>query len=208
MSVLPPIATASEFPHKVMSALPTKADMCTALAHVRFRPKADITLFDHLIRTSMKGSGDIDFQCRCGLEVNHQFKSSGLHDWKFSGGSTLKNFPGINACLPIGIWNVGTVAHQTARYSKFPKRVDSWKRKASGSRNNNRSSLANEEGIGAYNERIRPTFGDPIKCSFDLGRRAGIKHCKLEAKRLRASLNRSDFGNCVRTDRVDQHRDH
>ena len=27
---------------KVMSALPLKADMCSALAHIRFGPKADI----------------------------------------------------------------------------------------------------------------------------------------------------------------------
>jgi len=32
----------SEIPHKVMSALPLKADMSGALAHVRFGPKADI----------------------------------------------------------------------------------------------------------------------------------------------------------------------
>ena len=32
----------SGFPHKVMSALPPKADMCSALADVRFWPKADI----------------------------------------------------------------------------------------------------------------------------------------------------------------------
>ena len=28
--------------HKLMSALPLKADMCGALVHVRFVPKADI----------------------------------------------------------------------------------------------------------------------------------------------------------------------
>jgi hypothetical protein len=33
----------SEFPHKVMSASPPKADICSALAHVCFGPKADIT---------------------------------------------------------------------------------------------------------------------------------------------------------------------
>src|SRR6516165_6373455 len=97
--------------HKLMSSLPPKATSNATYGNVRFGPKAHITLFDNLIRTSMKGSGDIDFQCRCGLEVNHQFKRSGLHDWKFSWGSTLENFPGINACLPIGIWDVGTVAH-------------------------------------------------------------------------------------------------
>jgi hypothetical protein len=32
----------SRFQQKVMSALPLKADMCGALAHVRFGPKADI----------------------------------------------------------------------------------------------------------------------------------------------------------------------
>jgi hypothetical protein len=32
----------SGFPHKVMSALPPKADMCGALGDVGFGPKADI----------------------------------------------------------------------------------------------------------------------------------------------------------------------
>jgi len=32
----------SGFPHKTMSALPPKADMCGALGHVRFGPIADI----------------------------------------------------------------------------------------------------------------------------------------------------------------------
>jgi len=32
----------SGFPHKVMSALPPKADMCSAVVDVRFGPKADI----------------------------------------------------------------------------------------------------------------------------------------------------------------------
>ena len=34
---------------KAMSALPPKADMCSALADVRFVPIADIDLFDHLV---------------------------------------------------------------------------------------------------------------------------------------------------------------
>jgi hypothetical protein len=43
MSALPPKATGkADMPQMVMSALPPKADMCSALAHVRFRPIADI----------------------------------------------------------------------------------------------------------------------------------------------------------------------
>src|SRR5262245_27732565 len=43
MSALPPIATAkADMPQMVMSALLPKADMCGALVHVCFGPKADI----------------------------------------------------------------------------------------------------------------------------------------------------------------------
>jgi hypothetical protein len=34
----------SEFPHKVMSALPPKADMCSATVDVRFGPIADMLI--------------------------------------------------------------------------------------------------------------------------------------------------------------------
>src|SRR5215831_2452506 len=40
----------SEFSQRVMSALPPKADVCGALSHVRFGPKADIRLlFNNLV---------------------------------------------------------------------------------------------------------------------------------------------------------------
>jgi len=43
MSALPPIATAkADMPQMIMSALPPKADMCSANRHVCFGPKADI----------------------------------------------------------------------------------------------------------------------------------------------------------------------
>jgi hypothetical protein len=38
-------------PQKVMPALPPKADMCGAIAHVCFGPKADIASFDHFVGT-------------------------------------------------------------------------------------------------------------------------------------------------------------
>jgi hypothetical protein len=34
---------------RIMSALPPKADMCSALANVCFGPEADIALLDHLV---------------------------------------------------------------------------------------------------------------------------------------------------------------
>ena len=52
MSALLSIATAkADFPQKAMSALPPKADMCGAIAHVRFVPKADIHECDWIARS-------------------------------------------------------------------------------------------------------------------------------------------------------------
>ena len=60
MSALPPIATAkADFPQTVVSALPPKADMCSALAHVCFVPIANSftaakrSLFDHSSRSKL-----------------------------------------------------------------------------------------------------------------------------------------------------------
>jgi hypothetical protein len=48
----------SEFPHKVMSALPPKADMCSALGHVCFGSKADIISFDNFVISDSTSSSD------------------------------------------------------------------------------------------------------------------------------------------------------
>ena len=45
MSALPNSDHESGHPQKVMSALPPKADVCGALAHVCFGPKADIAIY-------------------------------------------------------------------------------------------------------------------------------------------------------------------
>jgi hypothetical protein len=51
MSALP---LKSVFPQKVMSALPPKADICSALAHVCFGPKADI---EHASLPAIRSTG-------------------------------------------------------------------------------------------------------------------------------------------------------
>ena len=44
-----------------MSALPPRADMCSALTHVCFVPMADIGLLDHFIRrTASSGNNQAD----------------------------------------------------------------------------------------------------------------------------------------------------
>ncbi len=62
----------SAFAHKVMSALPPKADMCSAIPRVCFGPEADITAsFDHLIGKRQQIGGEFDPECLSGLEVDY-----------------------------------------------------------------------------------------------------------------------------------------
>jgi len=68
----------SGHPQTVMSALPPKADMCSAVADVGYGPKADsciVTngLFDHLVSASKQWFGDREAQRFGGLEVDDQF---------------------------------------------------------------------------------------------------------------------------------------
>ena len=56
---------------KGMSASPPKADMCGALAHVRFVPKADIaSLIDDFVGASDQGRRHGEPERFCGLEVD------------------------------------------------------------------------------------------------------------------------------------------
>jgi hypothetical protein len=53
-----------------MSALPPKADMCSALAHVCFGPKADIAhLVDDLVGSGEQRLRERQTQCLSRLEV-------------------------------------------------------------------------------------------------------------------------------------------
>src|SRR5262245_22980527 len=74
----------SEISQKAMSALPPKADMCSAQPHVCFGPIADIVAsFDHFVSRQKNAIGDTDAKCSGGFEVDHKLKFSGLLDWQF-----------------------------------------------------------------------------------------------------------------------------
>src|SRR5215468_432632 len=70
----------SGLPQTVMSALPAKADMCSAVAHVCFGPIADIcgaakrTLLDHFVSSREQGRGHCEPKRLCGLEVDDQLQ--------------------------------------------------------------------------------------------------------------------------------------
>jgi len=62
----------SVFRQKVMSALHPKADMCSAVADVRYGPIADIAfLFDHLVGALLELQGHVKAEGLGGLEIDH-----------------------------------------------------------------------------------------------------------------------------------------
>src|SRR5262249_49154238 len=61
--------------HSPMSALPPKADMCSALAHVCFGPKADIRrLFDHRIGALLEMDRHVKAKRLSGFQIDHQLE--------------------------------------------------------------------------------------------------------------------------------------
>ena len=58
---------------KAMSALPPKADMCGATRDVRFVPRADIHLLDHLVSAAEHRLRHNDAKRLRGFEVDDQF---------------------------------------------------------------------------------------------------------------------------------------
>jgi hypothetical protein len=56
---------------RIMSALPPKADMCSALAHVCFGPIADMAqLFDHLISAGEQRRRHVQAKRFRGFEID------------------------------------------------------------------------------------------------------------------------------------------
>jgi hypothetical protein len=63
-----------------MSALPPKADMCSAHRHVCFGPIADIALFNHLVGAGDQRGRYGEAEGLGGLQANYEIKFGGLHD--------------------------------------------------------------------------------------------------------------------------------
>ena len=67
---------------ELMSALPPKADMCSAQADVRFVPIADIAplLLDHLVRAGEQRGRHGEAKRLGGLEIDGELKFGRLRD--------------------------------------------------------------------------------------------------------------------------------
>src|SRR5215813_10306563 len=107
--VMPPAFPARS---DMMSALPPKADMCSATAHVCFGPIADIeTLFDHLVGATLHRPRHGNAERLGGPEVDDQLHFRNLLYWQVCRIFTLENAAGVDARLPPSMREIRAIAH-------------------------------------------------------------------------------------------------
>src|SRR5262249_31942269 len=97
-----------------MSALPPKADMCGALAHVCFWPKADIDrLFDHFIGAQQEGYRDRQTNLLGRFKVHNQLKSRRVLYREVGRLGTFENSIHVVSYAAKVIIPIDAVGHQT-----------------------------------------------------------------------------------------------
>src|SRR5262245_58664857 len=117
-------------PQKVMSALPTKAEMCSATRDVRSGPIADscsattAPLFDQLVGAQDETGGDNVVHCLGSLEIDHQLELARLLNRQIAGLGTTKNFNSYSSPLAVNFDNTRTIANQTPLFGCFRPLID------------------------------------------------------------------------------------
>src|SRR5262245_51282447 len=104
-----------------MCALPPKADMCSANAHVCYGPKADScsaakgwSLFDHLVGDREKIRGDIEAERFGGCEIDDEIDLACQLNRHIGGCRPFENPASVDAGTTIGIGLARSVAHENA----------------------------------------------------------------------------------------------
>src|SRR5262249_55503064 len=169
-----------------MSALPPKADITSRQGSVRFVPKADSctatnsALFNHPVsgRQQRRWDGYTQHPRRVGIDGQLEFRR--LHDRQIGGLCALDNAAGINAELPEGIGNVGSVAHQAADFDGFTHRIASWDSMIR--RELHQLDMVTVERRGRANkDSILPFVCYCFKCGIDLTTAASIEGFYLKS---------------------------
>src|SRR5215472_14352533 len=122
----------SRHPQTVMSALPPKADMCSALAHVCFGPRADScnaakrSLFDDLVGSGEQSRRDNKPERFGRLQVDDELKLGRAQDRQVGRSLALKNAPAIDPDLANEVRKVRSVAHQSPSFDALTIGVERW----------------------------------------------------------------------------------
>src|SRR5262245_29010203 len=167
-----------------MSALPPKADMCSALADVCFGPIADIItnldrqLLDQLVCAFKHWPRHSEAKRLGGLEVNDKLEFHRLLGRQVDRLSTFENSPRVEACPSIFISKIGSIAHQSACDGELTIRItcgDDMPRR----QHNELNALVREQCFRTYQKGYGVIFCQSCESSIDLAAVTGIQDTQL-----------------------------
>src|SRR5262245_53242657 len=97
-----------------MSALPPKADMCGALAHVRFGPNSGLSrmLFDQIVSASEERLRNGESECLGSLEIDSKLIFGRRLHWQISRLLALQDPISIGRRTPMLIDKIRTIRDQ------------------------------------------------------------------------------------------------
>src|SRR5215510_10473938 len=169
-----------------MSALPPKADTCSALAHVRFGPIADScaaqkrSLFDDLISDGEHTRRNSEADRLCGREVYYELEFGGLQHRQVGGLGALEYVTAVDADLTKNICEVDSVAHQTAGFHWFTDPV-SRRNPVARCQSSKLYAAADQESIASDEKGIGVFLGKGRKGRLDLADRGDIVYLDLQS---------------------------
>src|SRR4029079_1458628 len=101
-----------------MSALPPKADICSATRNVRFVPIADIALFDQLVGADQYRWWNRKTKRLGGLLVDRKIEIDRLFYRKRWRRCALDEFVDVNCGAPVDDVQVRSIRDESARFCK------------------------------------------------------------------------------------------
>src|SRR5262245_25347704 len=144
----------SRHPQNVMSALPPKADMCSARNHVCFGPKADmVTSLDQIICAGNQRKGYADAEFLGSFKINYQFVLGWCLHRKIGWLLSLEDAIDVAGRLPQSPLEIGSVRDQATAITEFAYIVH--RRQAMACRQPNNAVAINQcEGAGCHGQPI------------------------------------------------------
>src|SRR5262245_27806098 len=111
--------------HNGMSALPPKATSNATYGNVRFGPKADTTLFDHLVGNREQSRRNFDADCPRGCQIDDEFMPARARHREIGGLFALENAANIDPSLTPLVRRGWAVAHQSPGNRPIAREINS-----------------------------------------------------------------------------------
>src|SRR4051812_39370105 len=130
------------------------------------------SLLDYFVSAGEQGWRYAQPKVLCRLEIDRQLKLGWLHHRQVGGLFALEHSTGQDACLPVGVDQIGPIAHQPAGDHILPPGVAGWNGRFRGEIDD-LEPAAIEERLARYDKGLRVQLGEGAKSIIEFVFRAG-----------------------------------